>query len=99
VALDTLLSIMAESKLVADIAIENKNPLSSTYKAIREMEKVGLVSVDRVVIDSSISSSSSSGKRVTLYKSKVKSLRIIFDNNGAKLRIAPCKIQRQTQPY
>jgi hypothetical protein len=81
VALDTLLSIMAESKPVADIALENKNPISSTYQAIREMEKVGLVSVDKVVIDSS------RGKRVALYKSRIKSLEISLDKNGAKLQI------------
>jgi hypothetical protein len=82
VALDTLLSIMAESKPVTDIAPENKNPISSTYKAIRDMEKMGLVAVDKVAIDSS-----SSVKRVALYKSRIKSLEITLDKNGAKLEI------------
>jgi hypothetical protein len=33
---------MVDSKSVADIAMENRTPISSTYKAIRTLEKAGL---------------------------------------------------------
>jgi predicted transcriptional regulator len=80
VALAAILSIMADSKSVADIAVQNKTPMSSTYKAIKALEKAGLVSVDKVVIDSG-------GKRIALYRSKIKLLHLTLDNGRAELQI------------
>ena len=79
VAVDAILSIITDAKSISDIAMENKHPMSSTYKAIRTMESVGLVYVEKVVMDEN------SSKRVALYKSKVKSLSISLDKNGAKI--------------
>jgi hypothetical protein len=78
VAYDTLISLLDGPKSVADICLENKTPLSSTYKVVKSFQQMGLVSVQDVLIDEH-------GKRVTLYKSKVKSLKINLNSNGVKV--------------
>lgn len=61
------LSITADSKSVSEITIQNRKPVSSTYKAIRTMQAAGFVVIDEVFIDDG-------GKHTALYKNKVKSL-------------------------
>jgi hypothetical protein len=78
VAYKTLTSLLDGPKSVADICLENKTPVSSTYKVVKSFQQVGLVSVQDVLIDEH-------GKRITLYKSKVKSLRISLNKNGVKI--------------
>jgi predicted transcriptional regulator len=78
VAYNTLLALLEGPKSVADISLENKTPLSSTYKTIKGLQQIGLVSVQDIIIDEQ-------GKRVTLYKSKVKSFSINFDKDGAEI--------------
>lgn len=80
-ALDTLLSIMADAKSVAQIAAQTRQPLGSTYKAISAMQGAGFVVVDRIVVDSG-------GRRVMLYRSTAKSLLINLDKSGARLQTA-----------
>ena len=78
VAYDTLMSLLHGPKSVADICSENKTPVSSTYKVVKDLQRLGLVSVKDIFIDEH-------GKRVTLYTSKVKSFKINLDKNGAAI--------------
>jgi predicted transcriptional regulator len=62
-----VLSIIDNAKNVTQISMENQLPLSSTYKKIRKLQNMGLVSIERIDIDDS-------GKKVLYYRSKIKSL-------------------------
>lgn len=78
VAYSTLVSLFNGSKSVADICLENKTPVSSTYKTIKDMQRLDLVGVEQVLIDDH-------GKRITLYRSKIKTLKIILDKDGIEI--------------
>jgi len=56
-------------KTVSQISRENNIPQSSTYKKIKKLLNLGLVTIERVNIDEK-------GKRVIFYRSKIKSLEI-----------------------
>lgn len=62
-----VLSIIDTAKNVTQISMENQLPLSSTYKKIRKLQNMGIVSTERIDIDDS-------GKKVLYYRSKIKSL-------------------------
>jgi predicted methyltransferase len=62
-----IVSIIHSPKSATQICTENKLPLSSTYKRIRKLYDGGLIIVERINIDSK-------GKKVVLYRSKIKSL-------------------------
>jgi predicted transcriptional regulator len=62
-----VLSIIDTAKNVTQIALENQLPLSSTYKKIRRLQNMGIVSIEKIDIDES-------GKKVLYYRSKIKSL-------------------------
>lgn len=59
-------SISDSAKAATRISIENKIPLSSTYKKIKKLQKYGVVRIHRSEIDES-------GKKVLLYRSNVAS--------------------------
>ena len=60
-------SIIDAPKNVFQICYDNKIPLSSTYRKIRKLQQGGLVSIEKIEVDGK-------GKRVALYRSKIKSL-------------------------
>jgi predicted transcriptional regulator len=62
-----VLSIIDTAKNVTQIALENQLPLSSTYKKIRRLQNMGIVSIEKIDIDET-------GKKVLYYRSKIKSL-------------------------
>lgn len=62
-----IISIIDSPKTPLQICSENKLPLSSTYKRIRKLYDVGLISIEKINIDRK-------GKKVVFYKSKIKSL-------------------------
>ena len=62
-----ILSTIDIAKTAQQIALENNLPVSSTYKKIRRLCQMDLLCIDQVNIDES-------GKKVLLYKSRVKSL-------------------------
>jgi predicted transcriptional regulator len=68
-----IMSITQSPKTVAQICTENKLPVSSTYKRIRKLYEASLITIERINIDSK-------GKKVVLYKSKIKSL--VFNLKG-----------------
>lgn len=64
-----IMSTMGFAKTTSQICQENELPISSTYKKIRKLCKSGLISVEKINIDER-------GKKVVLYKSRIKSLEI-----------------------
>lgn len=62
-----IISIIHSPKTAAHICAENKLPQSSTYKRIRKLQEEGLITIEKINIDSK-------GKKVVLYRSKIKSL-------------------------
>lgn len=62
-----IISIIRSPKTAAQICAENKLPQSSTYKRIRKLQEEGLITIEKISIDSK-------GKKVVLYRSKIKSL-------------------------
>ena len=62
-----IISIIHSPKTAAHICAENKLPQSSTYKRIRKLQEEGLITIEKIDIDSK-------GKKVVLYRSKIKSL-------------------------
>jgi predicted transcriptional regulator len=68
-------STMYSAKTVLQISTENKLPLSSTYKKISKLCKVGILSVERASIDDN-------GKKVLYYKSKVRAIEACLNENG-----------------
>jgi predicted methyltransferase len=66
-ALKIISSIIDAPKNVFQICYDNKIPLSSTYRKIRKLQQEGLVSIEKIEVDGK-------GRRVALYRSKIKSL-------------------------
>ncbi|MFZ0511827.1 MAG: hypothetical protein WAM14_09495 [Candidatus Nitrosopolaris sp.] len=64
-----IMSTMDLAKTASQICQENELPISSTYKKIRNLYEAGLISVEKINIDSK-------GKKVLLYRSRIKSLEI-----------------------
>lgn len=62
-----IVAIIHSPKTAAQICAENKLPQSSTYKRIRKLQEEGLITIEKINIDSK-------GKKVVLYRSKIKSL-------------------------
>jgi hypothetical protein len=57
-------SIIDSAKAATQISIENKIPLSSTYKKIKKLQRNGLVRIQKYELDET-------GKKVLLYKSNI----------------------------
>ncbi|MGC1929797.1 MAG: hypothetical protein WA667_12535 [Candidatus Nitrosopolaris sp.] len=64
-----IMSTMDLAKTASQICQENELPISSTYKKIRNLYEAGLISVEKINIDSK-------GKKVLLCRSRIKSLEI-----------------------
>lgn len=62
-----IIAIIRSPKTAAQICAENKLPQSSTYKRIRKLQEEGLITIEKINIDGK-------GKKVVLYRSKIKSL-------------------------
>jgi predicted transcriptional regulator len=62
-----VVSIISAAKNVTQIAMENDLPLSSTYKKVRTLQEMGIVSIERIDVDDC-------GKKILYYRSKIKSL-------------------------
>lgn len=62
-----ILSTIDSAKTAAQVSAENSLPLSSTYKKLKRLQDVGLLSVERIELDGK-------GRKVVYYRSKVKSM-------------------------
>src|SRR6476659_4050023 len=74
-----IVAIIHSPKTAAQICAENKLPQSSTYKRIRKLQEEGLITIEKISIDSK-------GKKVLLYRSKIKSLVFNFKANMISLQ-------------
>lgn len=73
-----LFSTIEESKTVCDISKENNFPISSTYKKIKRLKDLGLLLIDRIIINEQ-------GKKVIFYKSKICSLELYLNKTQIRL--------------
>lgn len=74
-----VMSIIEDSKTVFEICKENDLPISSTYKKIRKLKDLGLLFIDRIVINEK-------GKKVVFYKSKIRSVELILNKKQVLLQ-------------
>lgn len=74
-----VVSIIDTAKNVTQIAAENQLPLSSTYKKIRKLQGMEIVSIEKIDIDEG-------GKKVLYYRSKIKSLEFNVTREGVLLQ-------------
>ena len=75
-----VMSIIEDSKTVFEICKENDLPISSTYKKIRKLKDLGLLIIDRIVINEK-------GKKVVFYKSKIQSVELILNKKQVVLNL------------
>jgi predicted transcriptional regulator len=74
-----ILSIVDYAKPVVEISLENKIPLSSTYKKIKRLTSHGLVHVEKIIIDDA-------GKKVILYKSTIKGMQVDIEQGNVNIK-------------
>jgi predicted transcriptional regulator len=85
-----VVSIIGAAKNVTQIALENELPLSSTYKKIRRLQTMGVISIERIDIDDC-------GKKVLYYRSRIKSLEFNVTQDKVLLQFEKndhCSIRR-----
>ena len=88
-----VMSTIEDSKTVFEICKENDLPISSTYKKIKKLKDLGLLFIDRIVINEK-------GKKVVFYKSKIQSVELILNKKQVFLqfkkneRNLPCSISQ-----
>jgi predicted transcriptional regulator len=75
-----IMSTINIAKTVSQICHENELPMSSTYKNIQKLYKSGLISIEKINFDHK-------GRKVILYRSKIKSLQISISDAGISLQI------------
>ena len=78
IAFRIITSISDSAKAATRISIENKIPLSSTYKKIKKLQKYGVVRIHRSEIDAT-------GKKVLLYRSNIASFEFKIEKGGPHL--------------
>jgi predicted methyltransferase len=74
-----VMSTIEDSKTVFEICKENDLPISSTYKKIKKLKDLGLLFIDRIVINEK-------GKKVVFYKSKIQSVELILNKKEVLLQ-------------
>lgn len=79
VSYQIIMSISDYAKPVVEISVQNKIPLSSTYKKIKRLTKHGLVQADKIIIDEA-------GRKVILYKSKIRGMRIDVEQGNINIK-------------
>jgi predicted methyltransferase len=83
------MSTIGDSKTVFEICKENDLPISSTYKKIKKLKDLGLLFIDRIVINEK-------GKKVVFYKSKIQSVELILNKKQVLLQF---KKNERNLPY
>ena len=77
-----LFSVKNESKDVTQIANELKISLSTVYKTLSTLEDLALAEIDRYVI-------SPEGKKIKLYRSRIRKVEITLDDLESTLILHP----------
>jgi predicted transcriptional regulator len=74
-----ILSTIENAKTAYEISLQNGLPLSSTYRKIRKLQELRLLCIEKVQLDNK-------GKKVFLYRSKIRSLKFLMKTQGAQLQ-------------
>jgi len=77
-----LFSIVKTAKDAVEISDELQISLSSTYKALTNLEKLSLVEIQRFEM-------SDAGKKIKLYRSKIKKANISISENKSEVILHP----------
>ena len=75
-----IMSTIGSAKTACQIAMENTLPLSSTYKKIRKLQAMGILYIEKIDLDGS-------GKKVVLYRSRIKSLEFNLNGDSVSLQM------------
>ena len=75
-----MISAIDVAKTAAQIASENSLPLSSTYKKIKRLQDIGMLSVERMELDGK-------GKKVVYYRSRIKSMELNLSRDQITLQL------------
>lgn len=67
-----LISTMLMSKSVVDITREQRIPVTSAYRKVKELKQFGLLKVERIVL-------TEDGKKYELVKSTIRAANVVFD--------------------
>jgi len=77
-----LFSIVNDAKDAVEISGELQISLSSTYKALTNLEKLSLIEIQRFKI-------TDTGKKIKLYRSKIKKANISISENKSEVTLFP----------
>ena len=75
-----ILSVIENSKTVYQIHKEISLPLSSIYKRINKLEDLGIISIEKIIINKK-------GRKLIYYKSKIKNLTFKLNEKDVRLLI------------
>ena len=75
-----ILSVIENSKTVYQIHEEISLPLSSIYKRINKLEDLGIISIEKIIINKK-------GRKLIYYKSKIKNLTFKLNEKDVRLLI------------
>lgn len=75
-----ILSVIENSKTVYQIHKETSLPLSSIYKRINKLEDLGIISIEKIIINKQ-------GRKLIYYKSKIKNLTFKLNEKDVRLLI------------
>ena len=77
-----MFSIVNAAKDAVEISDELQISLSSTYKALTNLEKISLVEIQRFKI-------TDTGKKIKLYRSRIKKANISISENVSEVKLYP----------
>jgi|SRR5215208_140436 predicted transcriptional regulator len=75
-----ILSVIENSKTVYQMHKETSLPLSSIYKRINKLEDLGIISIEKIIINKK-------GCKLIYYKSKIKNLTFKLNEKDVRLLI------------
>ena len=75
-----ILSVIENSKTVYQMHKETSLPLSSIYKRINKLEDLGIISIEKIIINKK-------GRKLIYYKSKIKNLTFKLNEKDVSLLI------------
>lgn len=74
-----LLSVMKSPKSASEISIESNLPISSTYKALKKLQRADLIKASLVEQD---------GRRLSVYRSKIKMIKLTIAVKETRIDLA-----------
>jgi len=75
-----ILSVIENSKTVYQMHKETSLPLSSIYKRINKLEDLGIISIEKIIMNKK-------GRKLIYYKSKIKNLTFKLNEKDVRLLI------------